>query len=260
MTMIADARGNEYQGQLDAITNAVIVDPRVATATLGVANAEALVDLNGHATLMVDLRATAASMTVVFEATIDGTNYIALAGYNTQSALYVPSVVSTTTLNTQIAINVAGYRRARVRCSAYTSGAITVALRATIGMRSMIVVKSPATAGLTATAAAGAACTLTIPAPGVGMYQYIDWIRISHFAAALLTAGASPTIVTSTNLPGTPSWNFRADAAPQGTETPLVVQNGMPIRASAANTAVTIVAPVTTGVLWKISASWRVGA
>lgn len=260
MAVLYDARGNEYPGQLDAITNTPIVDGRVFAATLGVLNAEAYVDLNGHATLMIDLRTAAGSLTVVFEGSVDGTNYVALPAYNLATGAYVPSVVSTTTLNTQLALNVAGFRRVRVRCSAYVSGNLVAVLRATTSDFTQIVERIPATSGLTNTAAINLACTLTIPAAGAGMFQYIDWIRIDHFAGALLTAAAAPVIVTTTNIPGTPSINVRADAAPQGTLTPYLIQNGMPIRAIAANTAVTIVAPATTGVIWKIVGSWRIGA
>lgn len=260
MAILLDARGNEFFGQLDNITGQVLVDARSPSTVLGAANAEALVDLNGHATMMIDLRTAAGSLTLVFEATIDGTNYFALPAYNLATGAYVISVVSTTTQNTQLALNVAGFRRMRVRCSAYTSGNMTVSLRATTSDFTQIVERIPATSGLTVTAAAGSAATLTIPAPGVGLFQYVDWIRIQHFAAALLTAGAVPTIVTTTNIPGTPSFNFRADATPQGTLSEVVVSNGMPIRGITTNTAITIVCPATTNVLWKVCASWRIGA
>lgn len=102
--------------------------------------------------------------------------------------------------------------------------------------------------------------TLSLPAPGAGLFQYVDWIRIEHFCTALLTAAAAPVNVITTNLPGTPSFNFRADAAAQGTLTEKVIQNGMPIRAITANTAITVVCPATTGVLWRATASYRVGA
>jgi hypothetical protein len=100
----------------------------------------------------------------------------------------------------------------------------------------------------------------SITAPGAGLFQYIDWIRIEHFASALLTAAAAPVIVTTTNIPGTPSFNFRADAAAQGTLTEKVIQYDMPVRATTANTAVTVVCPATPNVLWRASASWRNGA
>jgi len=255
MALLYDSRGNEYVGQLDALGGVTITDARAATASLAAINAEALSDLNGHATLSIDIRGTFVG-TAVVEGTIDGTNYVTIVAYNVATATYVASV----TAAAQLVASVAGYRRVRVRCSAYTSGAIVVAMRATIADFTTLVERIPATSGLTATAAAGVAVTLTIPAPGAGLYQYVDWIRIHKFASALLVAGVAPVIVTTTNLPGTPSFNFAADAALAGTGESLVVQNGMPIRGITANTAITVVAPLTTSILWKITASWRVGA
>lgn len=255
MAIIYDARGNEYSGQLDHITNTTITDGRVVSANLGALNAEAVVDLNGHATAMLDLRGTFVG-TAVFEATVDGTNYIALPAYNLVTGAYVASVTATANL----ALNCAGFRRIRVRVSAYTSGTIVATMRASVADFATIVERIPATSGLTATGAAAAAVTLTIPAAGAGLFHYINWIRIEHFASALLTAAAAPVIVTSTNIPGTPSFNFRADAAPQGTLTEKVIANEMPIRSITANTATTIVCPATTGVIWRATASYRVGA
>jgi len=255
MALLYDSRGNEYVGQLDALGGVTITDARAATVSLSAANADALSDLHGHATLSIDIRGTFVA-TAVVEATVDGTNYYTIVAYTVATATYVASV----TAAAQLVANVAGYRRVRIRCSAYTSGAIVVAMRSTIADFTTIVERIPATSGLTATAAAGVAATLTIPAPGAGLYQYVNWIRIEKFAAALLVAAAVPVIVTTTNIPGTPSFNCAADAAAAGTLVEKIISQSMPIRGITANTAITVVAPLTTSVLWKISASWRVGA
>lgn len=255
MAILYDARGQEYFGQTDQITNGSITDNRASFVNLAAANAEATVDLNGHATLMVDLRGTFVA-TAVFEATVDGTNYIALPAYNLITATYVGSATAAANL----ALNCAGFRRVRVRLSAWTSGAVATTLRATTADFTTVVERIPATAGLTATGAAAAAVTLTLTAPGAGLFHYISWIRIEHFATAALTAAAAPVIVTTTNIPGTPSFNFRADAALQGTLTEKVISGDMPIRSITANTATTIVCPATTAVIWKVSASYRIGA
>lgn len=255
MAVLYDARGNAYSGQLDAITGDTVTDARPVSASLAALNAETFFDCNGHATAMIDIRGTFVG-TAVIEATVDGTNYIALAAYNLTTAAYVASVTAAANL----AVNTAGFRRVRVRCSAYTSGTMVVTMRGSIADFSTIIERIPATSGITATGAAGAAVTLTIPAAGAGLFHYISWIRIEHFASALLVAAAAPVIVTTTNIPGTPSFNFRADAAAQGTLTEKVIQNDMPIRSSAANTATTVVCPLTTSVLWRATAAYRVGA
>jgi len=255
MAIIFDARGNEFIGQLDVLTGSTITDARAPSASLAALNAESLVDLNGHATMRVDIRGTFVG-TAVFEGTIDGTNYITLSGYNVLNATYVVGV----TALAQIALNCAGYRRLRVRCSAYTSGTIIVAMRATTADSNSIIERIPATLGVTVTAAVGVGATLTLPAPGAGMFQYVDWIRIEKFATALLTAGTTPVLVTTTNMPGTMTHNFAADAAAQGTITDKLIAGNMPMRATTANTAITVVCPATTSTIWRVNASYRIGA
>ena len=86
-SLILDARGNPFQGQLDGITGEVFTDARASTAVLGSLNAESLIDLHGKANVRVDLRTAAGALTVVFEATIDGTNYFTLAAFAEQQLL-----------------------------------------------------------------------------------------------------------------------------------------------------------------------------
>ena len=258
MAVLLDSRGNEYFGVLDQITGQTNTDARPATQVLGALNAESLLDLNGHATAVVDLRTAAFNGTVVFEGTIDGTNYFALPALNVATQSYVVLVSTTTTLNTQVIINTAGYRRIRVRVSVYTSGNVTVGVRASQADASIQVERIPMTLAITATGAAAAAVTLTIPLVA-GLFHHIDNIRIEHFATAVLTPAAAPVIVTTTNLPGTPSFNFRADAAAQGTLTEKIIQFGAPIRSSAAGTNTTVVCPATTAVIWRATAVYRLG-
>lgn len=136
MPVLYDARGNEYLGAADQITGTTLTDARAATsATLGALNAESLTDLNGQAVWLVDARTAAASLTFVAEGTVDGVNYSTtpLAMYDTAAPnVAVASVVITTTLAKQYYIPIGGYRRVRIRVSAYTSGGFVVATRATM--------------------------------------------------------------------------------------------------------------------------------
>ncbi len=248
-----DPRGNEYKGALDAITGETVTDGRPASANLALLNAEALIDLNGIATCFVDVRGVFVG-TLVFEATVDGTNYFAVPAFNTVTAAYVLNVTAVSV----VALGVAGYRRVRVRMSAYTSGTAIVTMRATQADFNILVERMPMTLGITATAGAGAALTLTVPSVA-GLFHYFDSIRIEHFATALLTAAAAPVIVTTTNLPGTPSFNFPAAAIAQGTVTEKVVNFGAPLRSSAAGTNTTVVCPATTAVIWRATAVYRLG-
>jgi hypothetical protein len=112
---------------------------------------------------------------------------------------------------------------------------------------------------VTATAAAGSIVTLTIPAPPAGQRVFINHLTITRFASALLTAAATPTTVTTTNLSGSPSWDFAADAALQGAMDRLVIQAGLPMSSQTVTTAVTIVGPATTAVIWRITANYAYG-
>ena len=107
--------------------------------------------------------------------------------------------------------------------------------------------------GVTATAAAGSAVTLTLPAPGASLKQFILEITITKFSAALLVAAAAPVVVTTTNLTGNPSYDFQANAAAPGTIERVQVLPALAIEATAENTAVTIVCPATTDVIWRVS-------
>ena len=121
------------------------------------------------------------------------------------------------------------------------------------------VIEAPSTLGVNSTGAAAAAVTLTLPAPGAGLYQYVDSIEITLYNSAARTGGATPVTVTSTNLPGTPTWLFPSAGAIGTRETYSLITDA-PVRASTANTAVTIVCPAVTGGIWNVKALYRTGA
>lgn len=107
--------------------------------------------------------------------------------------------------------------------------------------------------GVTATGAAAAAVTATLPAAGAGLFHFITSIQIQHMATAALTAAATPVLVTTTNLPGNPVFDFQANAAAEGVGENQIYIPSYPIQSSVANTATTIVCPATTGVIWRIN-------
>lgn len=112
---------------------------------------------------------------------------------------------------------------------------------------------------VTATGAAAAAVTLTIPAPAAGLKVFINHVTITRFAAAALTAAAAPLTVTTTNLSGSPIYDFDASAAAKGTIDRLVLAFPNPVSATTAAAAVTFVAPATTDVIWRITANYTTG-
>ena len=225
MAQILDARGNPFQGQLDGIGGETVTDARVAGATLGALNAELLMDLNGKAIARFDIRTAAGALTLVAEATLDGTNYFTLPMFAEQQLLaaaivqetYVPSIVIATTTSGIYAVGVSGFRRVRIRVSAYTSGNVVVVGRSSIADEIIYARQIPSNLHITATAAANTAATATLPNPGAGMFHYITHINIVRNATAAL-AGTATIIHTSTNLPGNPAWSVGNAMAAGGTQ------------------------------------------
>lgn len=108
------------------------------------------------------------------------------------------------------------------------------------------------------TGAASVAVTATLPAPGAGLFHYITRINIIAYASAARTGAATPTVVTSTNLPGSLAWTTPTAAA-IGTQYETDIQLSGPLKSSTANVATTIVAPATSSVIWRINVVYYAG-
>ena len=268
MAILFDVRGNEILvGQPDQVTGGVVTDGRVITALLGAVNAEVIMDLNGAAVATFDVRTAAGSLTYVFEATIDGTNYFALSAFANFQLLaaaaiaeqYVASVVVATTHSGAYTVGVSGFRRVRLRISAYTSGNITVAARASRADAIIYARPIPTTLFVTATAAANTNATATLPAPGAGLFHYITHINCMRNATAAL-AGTATLIITTTNLPGSPAWSTGNNMIAGGQQLDVDFQPSQPLKSSVANTATTVVMPAAgLAVLNRINVAYYVG-
>jgi hypothetical protein len=268
MAILYDARGNELRGGLpDGVTNETITDARPATAVLGALNAEVLMDLNGAATATFDIRTSAGALTLVFEGSVDGTNYFSLPAFAQQQLIaaaitqeaYVTSVVSATTCSGLYTVGVTGIRRVRCRVSAYTSGNITVGCRASHADLIIYNKQIPANLHVTVTAAANTGATITLPAAGAGLFHYITSIELTRNATAAL-AGTATLVVTSTNLPGNPAWSFGNAMVAGGTQRDLEYRGNNPLKSLVANTNTTIVMPAAgAAVLWRGNCSYYVG-
>lgn len=232
-------------------------ETQFVAGTLGALNAEVIADCDGSASVSLDLRGTF-SLTVEVAGTVDGTNWtlIPVKAINAASKLYVAAVAGTAT--GIWAGSCAGFRKVRARVTAYTSGAATTTLAANTVAPDWTLDGAITSLAVTATGAAGAAVTLTLPAPGAGLRQYITYLSINRFATALLTAAATPVVVTTTNLPGSLAFSLPADAAPQGDLYPWREDFAYAFAASAQNTATTIVCPATTSVIWRATAGYYV--
>lgn len=269
MPVLHDSRGNEQAiSPPDAITGQTFTDARAATVNMGALNAETVVDLNGAGSVVVDARTAAGALTYVFEGTVDGTNYMALPAFANFQLLvavalaeqYVPSVVIATTHSGIYTVSVVGFRRFRVRVSAYTSGNVTVGLRATAAIAIAYDKPIPSTLHVTATAAANAAATATLPAAGAGLFHYITHISITRNATAAL-AGTATLIHTTTNLPGNPAWSVGNAIIAGGTEKDVEYAPTTPLKSSVANTATTVVAAAAgAAVLARVNVSYYIGS
>ena len=72
------------------------------------------------------------------------------------------------------------------------------------------------------------------------------------------TAVTAPVTVTTTNLPGSLAFSFPAEAAALGTIDRWREDFAYPIASSAQATATTTVCPLTTGVIWRVTAGYYV--
>ena len=237
-----------------------LLHPREAifsTAALASNGAETIINSDGCATVTLDLRGTF-SLTIEVAGTVDGTNWtpIPLRPVNVAAVAYVAAVVGTTA-GVWVG-QCAGYRQVRARVTAYTSGSATTVLAANNAAYDNLLY-GPNTSGIgTAVGASGAAVTLTLASPGAGLRHYLTYLAINRFAAAVLTAAAAPVTVTTTNLPGSLAFSIPADAAALGTLDRWREDFAYPIASSAQGTATTIVAPLTTGVIWRITVGFYV--
>ena len=111
---------------------------------------------------------------------------------------------------------------------------------------------------VTATAASAAAATASLPAAGAGLFHYITAIDMQLYATGARTGAAAPVIVTSTNLPGSPAWNFPTAGA-IGAIDRYDVLLLTPLKSSVANTISTIAAPIATAGLWRLNVGYFTG-
>lgn len=223
---------------------------------LGALNAEISVPADGASTVSIDLRGTF-NLTVAIQGTIDGVNWVLIPVRPQTGGIFVLGIAGT-------AAGVwmgscFGFARVRAIVTAYTSGTAVATLMSSTALFDDFARFGSVTPSLgTVTAASGAIATLSLAAPGVGLRHYITYIRITRFAAAVLTAAAAPVLVTTTNIPGTLVFSIPADAAALGSVFVYQEDFAYPIATVAQNTATTIVGPVTTGVIWRITAGFFV--
>lgn len=262
MSFIVDQYGNKFQGQIDGIGGETFTDNRTVSTSLGSLNAEQATDIFGKAVINYNLRTGAGNLTVVFEGSIDGTNYdfTPMPAMNLLTESIVTSVVITTTQASTYAVECSGFRRIRARISAFTSGTVTVAGRSSVADFQVYAKPIPTLLWVTSTAAANTSATATLPAAGAGLYHYITSINLMRNATAAL-AGTATLIHTTTNLTGSPAWSVGNNMIAGGTQVDVDFQPASPLKSTVANTNTTVVMPAAgAAVLNRLNVGYYVGA
>lgn len=86
----------------------------------------------------------------------------------------------------------------------------------------------------------------------VGAIHCISELQITMYAATQRVALAAPTVVTTTNLPGSPAFTLPT-AQDRGTRVVELVRPTRPLWALAPNTPTTVDCPMTPGVIWRVN-------
>lgn len=246
---------------------------KITPAVLGTLNAETILTLDGDnsVSIYLDSLGNAANATYTTEGTVDGTNWFSLLAFSYPPAAAggaIPSagqpiISETVTVATKRLLHVSsgGLKQIKVRLSAYTSGALTVNMIADTcdSLSPYVRDQKVATLFVTSTGVASAAVTATLPSV-LGLRHYIDRISVVRSMTVAQTALSTPTVVTSTNIPGSPAWTIGTDAAAMGTDREVVQEfGGAGMAATATATATTIVAPAISGAIWRINVAYRLG-
>lgn len=248
-------------------------ESRRSAGVLSAVNAELVHDVDGDQSAVIFLDGTGTfAATYIIDGSPDGTNFYPLACYPYAPAslggtlpqpgqpLYT-EVVNAAAIDRMLCCAVGGLRKIRIRLSAYTSGAGSVTINSDDcpSISPYVRDQKAATLMVTTTAAVSTAVTLTLPAVA-GFRHYIDRIDVIRSATAALTASATPVLVTTTNFPGNPVLTFGSDAAGIGIDKVLGFDfGGAGLAATAVGTATTVVCPAYTGVIWRVTAAYRLG-
>ena len=247
---------------------------RETSGTLTALNQEVVMDLNGDSNAMVYVLSDLFVGTLEFTGAMDsaGSLYFPIQAYAYSvgcnggtiplagQPLLIDALVAAN-LTRVYAVPVGQLKKLRIRASAYTSGNCVVHIVSDVNrsLHPSAGDQDPSTLAVSATGASGAAVTLTMPAVA-GLRIYLDSLQIVRSPTIALTANAAPVLVTSTNLPGTPAFTFGQDAAAIGVDKEVRLDCGSEgLAASVLGTAVTVVCPVFTGVIWRLNAVYHLG-
>lgn len=247
---------------------------REISGTLASVNDSLVLDVNGDASATISIYGGGGTLnaTYVVEGSMDGTVYGSLlafpnppfcAGGTIPSAAQpmLLEAVNAASLRRVLHVAVGGLKKLRVRMSAFTAGSADVLIVSDTNDSINPYIRDQKTGTLlvTVTAASGVAATATLPAVA-GLRHYLDQIFINRSYTALATASATPTVVTTSNIPGALAFTFGADAGAQGTDQESGLNfGGAGAAATALGVATTVVCPATPNVIWRVVVAYRLG-
>ena len=249
------------------------LEARRASGDIAAMNAEVVLDVSGDESVLIHLDGTGTfNATYVIEGTPDGTNYYPLLAFPVPQMCLggtipqagqpiISEAVNAATIRRTICVAVGQLQKVRVRLSAYTGGTCTATINADErqSFNPYVRDQKAATLMVTATAAVGVAATATLPFVA-GLRHYIDRISVVRSATAALTAAATPVLVTTTNIPGTPALTLGSDAGGIGVDKVFDFDFGSSgIAATAISNTTTVVCPAYVGVIWRINVAYRLG-
>lgn len=257
MAIIKDSQGNEINS-LVQLGGETISDTRAILQTINTLNGEVFIDCEFTESMIFDIRGPFTA-TFIAEATVNGTDYFQLPVFNIVNELQLAGI---TAIGTYFAQLPAATKRIRLRCSAYTSGSAQIYLRANSGMNIIYSKPLPTTTTGTLLTTANTAGTLTLAAPGVGLFHYITRIEIARInSTATAVTGTAALSITTTNLTGSLAWTIgNAIAAGDSKVDVIAAFAGSPLKSTTANTATTFVLPAGgAGVQYRINVSYYIG-
>lgn len=243
------------------------------TVTLAALNSEVDLDVDGMATVGIQLSGTF-SATLSFFASNDGINFTAV--FATNAATFSAALTATTA---GVYLIPTAYKVIKVRATTFASGAVAVSAAASpvaIGLPNLYpILAAGASSGATVVGsvrlagaslsqsvvgAAGAAATLSLPAGGSSTFQYLSTVRLEAHYTGAVTGTTSPVIVTLTNLGLATSLAFSLPTGDAGDVIEKQLLFAEPLRASTANAVVSFAAPATPNIAWCGFAVYRVNA
>lgn len=248
-------------------------ESRKTTGVIAAINAEVVHAVNGDESAVIYFTSTGTlNMTYSVQGSFDGTNFFDIAAYPLPQACaagiipqaatpLVSETVNAASIIRALCVATGGLSRIRIRASAYASGTanVTIISDTCSSINPYIRDQKSGTLIVTATSAVGAAVTAALPV-AAGLRHYIDNITVVRSATAALTPSATPVLVTTTNIPGTPAFTFGSDAGGIGVDKTVQLDpGGSGMAATSINTTTTVLCPAYAGVIWRVTVTYRLG-